>query len=106
MRTSAPKASFFDKGHLHPFGAAVNRGGNSIPAAEHNEIVVFGIHEKFVAPISPLNIKNGGSTNRLPSLLPANLKGSNNVSCVWYFERLILAVNFICRALPNAQRIS
>jgi hypothetical protein len=47
MGTGAAERSFFDQRDTQAFGAALNRGGNRVPAAEHNEIVMFGIHKKI-----------------------------------------------------------
>ena len=45
MRTGAAQRSFFDQRDLQALGAALNRGGNRVSAAEHNEIVMFIIHK-------------------------------------------------------------
>jgi hypothetical protein len=44
MRTGAAQRSFFDQRDLQAFGAALYCGGYRVPAAEHNEIVMSGIH--------------------------------------------------------------
>ena len=43
LRTGAAQWPLFDKRYMHAFGAALNRGGNRVSAAEHNEIVMFSI---------------------------------------------------------------
>src|SRR5580704_12231740 len=51
MRTGAAQRSFFDQRDVHAFGTALNRGGNRVPAAEYNEIVMFGIHKLISRPV-------------------------------------------------------